>query len=149
MVSDVWEEDGGKIGNKYVWKYRTFRDSELRDRKTGEDREELGVVVYRTGDDVPVAYYNVGLSYQGDGPDERQTKKEQHFIEQLQKATEKGKDIQFLKHKKLLLVDDRSEEKDKKLDSRNNMCPSGYEYVNGFHKKDGSYVKGFCRKMKK
>ncbi len=28
-------------------------------------------------------------------------------------------------------------------------CPNGMEYVKGFHKKDGSYVKGFCRKIKR
>lgn len=28
------------------------------------------------------------------------------------------------------------------------MCPPGFEYVKGYIKRDGTHVKGFCRKMK-
>ena len=27
-------------------------------------------------------------------------------------------------------------------------CPNGFEYVKSYRKRDGTHVKGFCRKMK-
>lgn len=38
---------------------------------------------------------------------------------------------------------------DKLNEESNNKCPSGQEYVPAYKKKDGTYVKGFCRKVKK
>ena len=125
MSSDSWEEDGGTIGNKYVWKYYGLRDSEFDDPKTGEEREEIGIVVYRSGDDEdPIAYYSVGLAYRGDGPDPDQTKQEKQFIEQLRQATEKGEELQFLNREGLLLIDIPGEEKkeEKKSDTRTVRC---------------------------
>ena len=150
MSSDSWEEDGGTIGNKYVWKYYGLRDSDFRDRRNGEDREELGINVYRTGEDEPIAYYSVGLSYQGDGPDIQQQQKEKHFIEQLQQNVQKGQELQFLKRKGILLFDIPAEEaKPHKEDtSYSDKCPPGYEYVYATFRRDHTYVKGYCRKSR-
>ena len=30
--------------------------------------------------------------------------------------------------------------------NENHFCPQGYEYIEHYKKKDGTYVKGFCRK---
>ena len=148
MSSDSWEGNRGTIGNKYIWKEYSVFASELQDPKTGEHREKLGITLYRTGNEKdPIAYYPLGLTYWGDTMTPAQEKKRDHFIEQLQEATNKGQDIQFLKRKKLLLIVNPEKGKSHKVDtSYNDKCPPGYEYVKAYHKSNGDYTKGYCRK---
>ena len=35
------------------------------------------------------------------------------------------------------------------LRDESHPCPQGYEYVKSYHKQDRTYVKGFCRKIKR
>lgn len=150
MMSNTWEEGGGAIGKKYVWKYYGYRDSELTDPKTGEEREELGIVVYRTGhEEDPIAYYDLGLSYQNDGITPDHEKRKDRFIEQMQEAAKKGQELQFLKRENLLVIDAAQESELAKEDrSHSEKCPPGYEYVHSHHVR-GVYVKPFCRKKRR
>ena len=147
-MSNTWEEGGGAIGKKYVWKYYGYRDSELADPKTGEEREELGIVVYRTGhEEDPIAYYDLGLSYQNDGITPDHEKRKDHFIEQMQEAAKKGQELQFLKREGLLLIDIPGEEKKEEKKSDDNNCPLGFVWVSGYHNRNGRYVSGYCRRV--
>ena len=104
---------------------------------TGKNRGESQLIIYR--DDKPVGKYYLGKNYKPVGIDSLQVHDANEYIDGFKNAHKRGEEEKYIK---------KHNRKSEKM-IHGNKCPPGLEYVPSFHKRDGTYVKGFCRKIRR